>query len=186
MPTPLELSSPTPSFPITPFANGVALAANHARAIQHVRLTLTNVVLTITDSLAYGSVKLGYIPDVNAICLGGEANLTCVKDGAGIVTGELPKLAIGSAAASNATLSSTMSNIINGGATAGTALAAGLSAPWQFHSQDNVTAIPFVGLADSPTTGIYLNAAVNPTGDGTLTISGTIDLYFVNLGNVNS
>jgi hypothetical protein len=79
-----------------------------------------------------------------------------------------------------------MSNLINGGAAAGTALASGLTATWRYHSNDNVTAIPFVGMADSTTLGVYLNAAVNPTGDGTLTITGTIDLFFINLGNVNA
>lgn len=186
MPNPLELSGPAPAFVFTPLKSGVEQVSNNARAIQHIRISLTGVVLAITDALAYGSVLLGYIPDRNVVFVGAEANLSCVKDGVGILTGELPKLAFGTAAASNATLSSTMTNLLNGGAAAGTALAAGLTALWQYHSNDNATAIPFVGLNDSATTAIYLNGSVNPTGDGTLTITGTADLFFIDLGNVNS
>jgi hypothetical protein len=153
--------------------------------LKHLQLTLTDARLVITDSAAYGSVLLGYLPDSNFMFIGGEGKLTCVKDGAGIVTGELPKLAVGTAAASNATLSSTMINLINGGS-GGTALASGLSATWYVHSNDNVTAVPYVGIADGATTGLYLNGAVNPTGDGYLTITGTIDLYFIDLGNTTS
>lgn len=158
---------------------------SYAEAIQHIRLTLTSVVISITDALAYGSALLGYLPDKNLIFLGGECNFTWIKDGTGIVTGELPKLAVGTAAASNATLSSTMINLINGGS-GGSAVASGLTGSLFISSNDNVTAIPYVGITDSATTGLYLNGAVNPTGDGTLTVSGTIDMYFIDLGNVTS
>jgi hypothetical protein len=184
MPTPLDTGLPPhPNFIFTPVAAAVTQTAMRAEAIQRIRLTITGAVLSITDALAYGSVLLGYVPDKNMVFIGGEADLSCVKDGAGILTSELPKIAFGTAAASNATLSSTMSNLINGGATAGTALASGLTATWRYHSNDNASAIPYVGIADTATTAIYLNASVNPTGDGTLTITGTVDLYFLMLGN---
>lgn len=191
--TPLDVGmSPVPNFPFTPnpliAAAGtgvVALTSVHIEALQHIRLTLTGVVISITDALAYGSSLLGYLPDKNLLFMGGEANLTWVKDGTGIVTGELPKVALGTAVASNATLATTMINLLNGGA-GGSAVAAGLTGSLFISSNDNVTAIPYVGIVDAPTTGLYLNAAVNPTGDGTLTVSGTLDLYFIDLGNVTS
>lgn len=193
MPTILDLGTPPhASFtfvpnPLLPAAGTGTIeeTRSYAEAVQHIRLQLTSVVISITDALAYGSALLGYLPDKNLIFLGGESNLTWIKDGTGIVTGELPKIAFGTAAASNATLSATMINLINGGA-GGTAVASGLTGTHVMHSNDNVTAIPYVGIADGPTTGLYANAAVNPTGDGTLTISGTIDLYFIDLGNVVS
>lgn len=185
MPNPLDLAGPVPECIFTPAQGIIAQVLNHAAGIQKIRLQLTGVVLTITDALAYGSVDLGLVPDRNYVFVGGEGDLSCVKDGVGIVTGELPKLAVGTAAASNATLSSTMINMINGGA-GGTALASGLTATWKIHSNDNVTAIPYLAIGDSATTHIYLNAAVNPTADGTLTITGSLTLYFIDLGNVVS
>lgn len=159
---------------------------NYAEAIQHIRLNLTSVVISITDALAYGSSLLGYLPNRNFIFVGGELNVTSfVKDGVGILAAEAPKLAIGTAAASNATLSLTMSNLINGGSTGGTAVAATLTGTLDIHSADNATP-GLVWMPNSTTLGIFLNSSVNPTGDGTITITGTLDLFFIDLGNVNT
>lgn len=194
MTTARELANTVPNLeftpnPLIPAAYTGALVEevkNAAEAIQHIRLQLTNVKVVIADADAYGGTLLGYLPDKNMVFIGGEANLTWSKDGAGILTAENPKLAFGRAAASNATLASTMSNMINGGAAAGTAIGTGLTGTWQYHSADNVTAPPYLACADSATSPIYLNASVNPTGDGYLLISGTVDLYFIDLGNETS
>lgn len=166
---------------------GVAITSVKPVAVQKIRLTLTNIAVAIADADAYGSARLIYTPDINYLVVGAEAVFTWVKDGVGIVTGELPKLALGTAAASNATLATTMSNILNGGATAGTAVASGLTGSWGYHSADNAsTALPLT-VTDTPATNaIYLNASVNPTGDGTITVSGYLDLFIIPLGNLNS
>lgn len=172
-----------PNALLAPGGNGtVEQTQIHIKGVEKVQLTLTAVKVSITDALAYGSALLGYLPNTNYLFLGGEANFTWAKDGTGIVTGENPKVAVGTAAASNATLSSTMINLINGGS-GGSSLGTGLTGTVKMHSNDNVTAVPYVGIANSATTGIYLNGAVNPTGDGYVTISGTLSMYFLDLGN---
>src|SRR4026208_1594714 len=66
--------------------------------IKHIQLQLTSARLRIADADACGSILLGSLPDRNHIFIGGEANLSCVKDGTGILSSEQPKLAVGSAA----------------------------------------------------------------------------------------
>lgn len=175
-----------PNALLTPAGAGtVEQVMNHVGGFQRIKLTLTNVKVVVTDALAYGSALLGYLPNSNLVFIGGETNLTYAKDGTGILSTENPKFALGRAAASNATLSSTMSNMINGGAAAGTAIGATLTGAVQFHSNDNVTAIPFLAVLDSATSGVYLNLSVNPTGDGSVVFNGDIDLYFINLGKLS-
>lgn len=184
----LEVGGPVPNFVfapnalLAPAAQGtVEETKNVAEGIQHITLTLTAVKVSVADADAYGGTLLGYLPNRNYIFLGGKMNLTWTKDGTGIVTGENPKAALGTAAASNATLSSTMINLINGGA-GGTSLGTGLTGTLRIQSNDNVTAIPYVGVADSATSSLYLNLGVNPTGDGSVLFTGTIDLWYVDLG----
>ena len=172
----------TPNPALYPAGNGlVEETKNYAEGIQHIQLTLTSVKVAVADSDAFGGTRLAYLPNRNYIFLGGKMNLTWTKDGTGIVTSENPKAALGTAIATNATLSSTMINLINGGS-GGTSLGTGLTGTLQLQSNDNVTAIPYVGVADSATSGLFLNVGVNPTGDGSVTFSGTIDLWYVDLG----
>ncbi len=162
----------------------VVPSQDHARPVHKLRLQLTGVVLQDLAANHYGSVLLGYLPDSNFIVLGSEANLAWTKDGTGIATGDTPKLAFGTAAASNAVLSSTMSNLLNGGAASGTAVASGLTGTWKYHSNANASAAN-VWMGASATLGVYMNISGTNTGDGTLTITGTLDLYVVDLGNAN-
>lgn len=153
----------------------------HANGIQRIRLNVTNLVIyMVGTTTAFGGTLLGYLPTRNLIFLGGEVNLTWTKDGAGIATGDTPKFAVGTVVASNATLSTTMQNLINGAA-GGTALASGLTGLMQLHSNDNGTPA-LVFLPDSATQGIFFNVggAISVTL-GTLTVSGTIDLFYIDL-----
>lgn len=188
-----DLKGPVPRLGFTPNPllppAGVGVVEQplmHADGVQHIRLNFTSLVISITDALAYGSALLGYMPNRNFVFVGGELNVTSfVKDGAGILAAEAPKLAIGTVIASNATLSSTMSNLINGGSTGGTAVAGTLTGTFDMHSADNATP-GLVFMPNSATLGIYINSSVNPTGDGTITLTGTLDMYFIDLGNVNT
>lgn len=184
----LELGGPVPNLVfvpnalLAPAAGGtVEETRNIAEGIQHLTLTLTNLKVTVLDANAYGGTLLGYLPNKNFIFLGGKMNLTYAKDGTGILSTENPKAALGTVVASNSTLSSTMINLINGGA-GGTSLGATLTGTLQIQSNDNVTAIPYVGVADSATSGLFLNLSVNPTTDGYVLFSGTIDLWYIDLG----
>lgn len=153
----------------------------HANGIQRIRLNVTNLVISMVGTTtAFGGTLLGYLPNRHLIFLGGETNLTWTKDGTGIATGDTPKFAVGSAVASNTTLSTTMQNLINGAA-GGTALASGLTGLMQLHSNNNGTPA-LVFLPTSATQGIFFNVggAISVTL-GTLTVSGTIDLFYIDL-----
>ena len=170
----------------TALKDKITQSRGNLNPVKHIQLTLTSARLDISDANAYGSILLGYLPDRNFVFLGGEFNLSCVKDGTGILSTEQPKVAVGTAAASNATLSSTMSDMINGGSTGGLELAATLTAAADAHSHDNASGFTILYIGDGATTGIYLNSSVNPTGDGYMLITGTIDLYFLDTGNTTS
>lgn len=161
-------------------ATDVALTEEAIRLPRETTLTLTDLVISITDALAYGSAKICDLPDSNLVILGVEADLSVVKDGSGILTGELPGLAIGTAAASNAVLSAAMIDVMTE-----KALGSGLTVPYDQHTNGQST--PALSFPDDSASGaLYLNGAVNPTGDGTLTVSGTITFYYIDTGNVTS
>lgn len=180
--------------PALQFAPNTLLPANnygqvmqthsHAKGGQYIRLNLINVKVLVADSDAFGSVLLGYLPDKNFVKYGAEFNLTWTKDGTGIVTGENPKVAFGTAAASNSTLSSTMIDIVAGGS-GGTSLGTGLTGTVVGHSNDDASpSLTFID--DSATSPIYMNVAVNPTSDGSVIFNGTLDVYLLDTGNVTS
>lgn len=153
-------------------------------AVQHIRLNIASLVISMAGTAsAFGGTLLGYLPVRNFIFVGGEVNLTFTKDGTGIATGDTPKFAVGTVVASNTTLSTTMQNLINGAA-GGTALASGLTGTIQIHSADNGTPA-LVWTPDSSTNGIFFNlgGAITVTA-GFITVSGTIDLYYIDLGKV--
>lgn len=158
----------------------VALTDEALRMVRHTRLTLTDFVVLVTNSNEYGGTKLCDLPDSNMLLLGVEADLICTKDGTGIVTGELPEVALGTAIATNATLAGTMEDVL-----LGKALASGLTPPYVNHTNDQAT--PHLEFFDDSASGaLFLNVAVDPTGDGSLTISGTFDFYYLDTGNVGS
>lgn len=185
---PMDLQGPRPAFTFTPnpllppVGGGVVTQImNHANPVQRIRVTFTSLLLSITTANAYGSILLGYLPNANLKLLGSYCNLTWTKDGTGIATGDNPKLAFGTAIASNATLSSTMSNVLNAGSTGGTSIGTGLTGSFNKSSVQNATPAD-VWITAGTTNGVYLNGSVAPTGDGSVVINGTFDMYFIGLG----
>jgi hypothetical protein len=148
-------------------------------------LTLNNVPQAITNGTEYQSTKIYDLPDGRINVLGCVATLQQKTTSAlastlnASVTGAI---AIGTAAASNVALTSTMVDLLPSTAftssatinVAGTAVSAALAASAQF---------------DGTTTAkdVYLNTAYATTtdvdGNATQTISGTITLTWVNLGD---
>lgn len=138
------------------------------------------LVVTVTDALAYGSAQLVDLADTNYIIFAAEADFVCTKDGAGILAAEQPNVAVGTAAASNATLTGAMINVIDITQLAGTLVAA-------FEEHSNGNASPgLVFLGDAAANQLFLNVAVNPTGDGTLSVTGRFDVYLLDVGNLTS
>lgn len=139
--------------------------------IRRATLTLTNVAVAVTAALDYGSSKLADLPNGNILYLGGIANLTFVS--AGIDTSNANvDVAVGTAAASNATLATTMLNLIPKiDATSGAVV------------KGAATSTEAAKVFATSTSSFYLNVAAATTIDGTVTVSGTIEFFYIDLGN---
>ena len=155
-------------------------------AVQRVRINLDAVVVSITAALDYGSAQLLDFSDRNIMMLGCETNVEMTKGGAvtGIVAATDLDVGLGSEPASAQTLATTMVNIIE----QQNEDAADLTPAALYDSHAQATATPASVLPDSATCGVYWNIGipVPVTVDDTVTLSGTVDLVYIDLGNENS
>lgn len=153
--------------------------------VNQTTFTLAAVALSITDALAYAGKKLFTFPQGRLDILGCVASLafavttaraSTINDSASMTYG------LGSAAASNVTLATTMQDILPvttkllDGAVAAytTASKAALAASAQWDGR--TTAVPFY-LNASFVTGTDIDA------DGAIAINGSFTVTWVNLGN---
>lgn len=149
------------------------------------RLTLDNVGQTVVNGTEYQGTKIFTFPEGRILVLGVTATLqqkTTSTLASTLNASSTGAIALGTATASNVSLTSTMVDLLPSTAftssatvnVAGTAVSAALAASAQF---------------DGTTTAksMYLNTAYATTtdvdGDATQTISGTINLVFVYLGD---
>lgn len=168
---------------VTP-GTGAVVESDQLRAVRHLRLTLSGFAVSVAEADDFGGTKLCDLPDSNLALLGVEVDLELVKGEAagGIIDTTDVNVAVGTAVASNATLSGAMVDVLSI-----TALTATDASPaYQAHSAADGTLAYPIGLEDSATLALFLNAAAAITADDTITVSGTVDLYFVDLGNVTS
>lgn len=147
------------------------------------RLTLSGATLTVLEANDYGSLKLLDLPDRNVMILGVEVDLVLTKQGNtnGIVAATDLDVGVGSAAASNTTLSGAMIDVLEKADIDTDALAVDYEAVMVGQS----TAKPPVCLADSASLALYLNAVAvaGITADSSLSVSGTVDIFYLDLGN---
>lgn len=151
---------------------------------QRVRVNAcSDAVITITAANDYGSLHLLEWQDSNIHILGLESNLTLTKGNTatGIVAATDLSVGMGSAAASSATLAGVMVNYMEAQSLTDDELAPVLAVnvlgqttatyPWQ--------------LADAAANRIYLNVSTiaGVTVDDTITVSGWVDVTFIDLGN---
>lgn len=157
---------------------GAAITSNKvAGSHQMLRLTLTNAVVSMTDALKYGSVRILTWPTTNLLLVNARFNLTAVKDGTGATAASTPALAVGSTAAASSTLATTAIDTIGI-----TTLAATLSAAAQMNGP---AALAQRFIAAGATNYLYLNgsnAGSLSGATGTLTVSGTVDCFFSDFG----
>jgi hypothetical protein len=154
-----------------------AITSQASSALQVMRLTFTNVVISVTNALNYGSQAVLTWPNTNIQVVDARWNLTTTKDGTGLIATDTPDVALGSAAASNKTLATTMIDTIEQVATAGT-----LVATIQ-HNGPHTNGIRYI--AAGTTNKLYMNVGISANGgsaDGTLTVSGTADIFFIDTG----
>ena len=149
--------------------------------VRRARLTLTSFVITVANAQDYGGSKLIDLPNRNILLLGCEVDCTVVKGGTtnGIVAATDLDMAIGTAVASNSTLSSTMVNIVEKKDIDTDAL----SVTFAGHSNDNASSLAPFKIADGANSALYMNLATgNITADDSVSVTGTVDLYYIDLG----
>ena len=149
-------------------------------------LKISGEVITVTSALGYGSLELLTLQDRNIHVLGMEVDLTLVKGGTatGIIATTDLDTGIGSAAASATTLAGTMIDWLEKQDIDTDALSVDMEA----HTLGQTTATFPKQQADGATNKLYLNlvAVGGITVDDTVTVSGYIDIYIIDLGNRTS
>lgn len=148
-------------------------------------LTLDNVAQTVVNGTEYQGTKLFTFPEGRILVLGTTATLkqkTTSTLASTLNASSTGAIALGTATASSTTLSSTMVDLLPSTAftssatvnVAGTAVSAALASSAQFDGTSTAKAV-------------YLNTAYATTtdvdGDATQTISGTVVICWVNLGD---
>jgi hypothetical protein len=161
-------------------------ALDQAVVMRRCRLTLAGAVISVAAADDYGSVKICDLPDKNLHIHGVEVDCTVVKGGVtnGIVAATDLDMSVGTAAASATTLATTMLNIIEKVDIDTNAL----SVEFEAHSNDNATYVAPLAIVDGASSALYMNAVAvgGITADDTLTVTGTIDIFYTDLGNLAS
>jgi hypothetical protein len=162
----------------------IAQVMDREAPLHRIRLELSGVRLDVVGANDYGSVELCTFPDRNLVVIASEANVSIVKAGTatGIVAATDLDVALGTAPASATTLATTMLNILPKVDLDTDSLTVTL----QSHS---LAATPVLtGVLDAPTNKLYFNLACATviTVDDYVTLTGTVDLWVFDLGNVTS
>lgn len=139
--------------------------------IRRTVLKLTAVSVAVLAVNDYGGTKIADLPDGNILFLGGIADLTFTSTGI-TTTAANVDVGVGTAAASNAALSSTMINIIPKiDATSGSV------------AKGAATSTEAAKVIATSNTDLFLNIAAATTVDGAVLVSGEIELFWLDLQN---
>ena len=150
--------------------------------VRRARLTLTAFSIAVLAVNDYGGTKVIDLPFRNIMMLGMEVDTVVTKQNntSGIITTTDITMAIGTATASNAVLSSTMVDVIEG-----TSLTADtVAVDFEKHSNDQATATFPRKIADGATAALFINIAAAITADSSVTVDGIIDIFYVDLGKL--
>lgn len=168
-----------------PATGAVRIKREQFGSFNKTTLTLDNVPQTIVNGTEYQGTKIYTFPEGRILVLGVTATLqqkTTSALASTLNASSTGAIALGTAAASNVSLTSTMVDLLPSTAftssatvnVAGTAVKAALAA--SAHFDGTTTAKP-----------VYLNTAYATTtdvdGDATQTISGTVNICWVHLGD---
>lgn len=170
---------------VAPATGSIRAEHRQTGALCQTVLHLTDVPVSVTDANAYGSQKLYDLPEGRLLVLGAVASIqwavtstraSTINDSAGLAW------AVGTAAASATSLSSTMVDLIP--STSKT-----LSAAAAAYNTASTAALSASAQFDGTSTAkdVYLNAAfatgTDIDGNGTMKASGTITITWVQLGD---
>ncbi len=162
---------------------GVAITSEKDAVVHKTLITITALSVTTTDAGAagaHGSQKIYDFPEGNILVLGGVMDLTTLAGAGGIADTAALISSLGTVAAvnDNATLTTTEANIIP--STSGTLVAGAGTMKGK-----STTPAPFDGTTTP--VDVFLNFAMpdaGSTANDTLTVSGTVTLIWINLGDV--
>lgn len=153
---------------LTPNAAGGVKSTELGLAVRRLQLSLSSVSIAVTEALDYASLKLVDFPDGNYLVVGANVDLSFTGTG-GVDTPEDMDVGVGTAAASASTLATTMIDIAAKiDASAGGVVQGG-------------GAVNLVLAASSD--AAYLNVAGAIDTDGTMVMSGTVELFYIDLGD---
>lgn len=163
--------------------SAVAVAEYGNGAVHKTVLTLSSLSVTMTDATTsgcHGTQKLYDFPDGAIQILGGSMNLTTLAGSGGIADGAALVGGLGTAAVgtNNATLTSTEQDLI--ASTTGT-LTGGIGA-LKKHASLIATAYDGTSAAIDAILNLVVPDADSSASD-TVAVSGTVTLYWVNLGD---
>lgn len=162
---------------------------DQAQILRRARFQFNAVVIDVTAALDYASVLVCELPDTNLMIMSVEADMTIVKGGVtnGIVATKDLSVGIGTgAAAANPPAGSALSILNLSTLTPDT-----LSVEYEVHGVNTADGDPGAlpsKFADTPTRQMYLNIGVvgGITVDDTVTVTGTLDVVYLDLGNAAS
>lgn len=173
----VEVASPSA---ISSAAAGTGVVVDdRALAARKMKLILDAVEVAVADGDDFGSSALATLPDSNLLVLGVEAVLDFTKDGTGYVAATDLDIAIGTAAASNTTLSAGMVNLLAKQDVDADSLTPSLAA----HS---LAASPtLLGILDAADNQVFLNVSgpTETSQSATLTAEGSVTITYIDLGN---
>lgn len=153
---------------------------------KKMRLKLTAETLSVLAANDYGSLELVTLQDSNLHILGIETDLTLVKGGVtnGLIATVDLDVGIGSAAASAQTLAGTMIDYVEKQDLDDDSLTVNMDV----HTVGQATATYPKQVADGTANKLFLNVGVPAgiTADDALTVTGTIDIYVIDIGNQTS
>ncbi|RLI60370.1 MAG: hypothetical protein DRO67_09175 [Candidatus Asgardarchaeum californiense] len=156
----------------TPYAAANVTGVKLARGYQLERLTLAATAIEIDEANDYGSAKLTTLPVSNVIILGAMAELVLTVDGTVITDPEDIDWALGTTALTSTDFSNAgEKNII----TEADVAALGVM------NKATATAEANVALAKGANS-VYLNIQATIATTAIQTISGTLDLFYIDLG----
>lgn len=156
-----------------------SIVFDRIRYIRHLRVQISELLVDVLEADDFGGSKICDLPDSNILILGAEANLSLDKDGTGILAATDLVVGIGSAVASNSTLSGTMIDVLTAALTADVD-----PAIFAAHTHDGTPALAFID--DGAAAALFLNVAAAIVADGSVTASGTVDIFYIDTGNVTS
>ncbi len=155
-------------------------------AVRRARLTLTALSIAVTAANDYGGSKIVDLPDSNILILACEADLVITKAGTtnGMVAATDLNVGIGTAVASAQTLATTMQDILEVSAITDNVLAM----DFEVHSAANSTTLTPRYALDAAGSALYLNIgiAAGITANDTAAVTGIIDIFYMDVGNLSS